>query len=155
MARKPRVVRAVALSSEQREADEWIKQLDRDRLPRLREAAQQWGTAVSTVTGLLGAGSVINADSAVRSLRDNWGLAYGVFAATALLAAVCSILFASAAARSQIVMLPVDVNEQIRLRDQLIATVVKRLFWSRTLFLVSILLLLAAFGIRWYAPTAG
>jgi hypothetical protein len=150
--RKPRVIRSVLLSSEQREADEWVKQLDRERLPRLREVAQQWGTAVSAVTGLIGAGSIVNADSAVRSLRGGWGLLYGVFAAAALLAAVVSILLAGAAARSQLVKLPVDVNAQIKLREQLVDLVVKRLFWSRAFFGLSILLLIIAFGIRWYAP---
>src|SRR5688500_4571177 len=98
---EPRVpkVRPAKLTPEMRDADEWAEQLIAEQFPRTRALAAQWGATLAALTALFGAGTVIDADDAVRALHpEGWGIAYGILTAGALLAAAIAILLAAHAA---------------------------------------------------------
>lgn len=152
---EPRVpkVRPAKLTPEMRDADEWAEQLIAEQLPRTRALAAQWGTTLAALTALFGAGIVIDADDAVRALHPKgWAIAYGILTAAALLAAAIAILLAAQAAHGSLFTIPPDVAERVALRRRLVAEAQRNLRWSRRAAAVAVLLLIASFGVRWYAP---
>ena len=147
----PKVLPA-KLTPEMRDADEWAEQLIAEQLPRTRALAAQWGATLAALTALLGVGTIIDADDAVRALDPGWGIAYGILTAAALLAAAIAILLAAEAAHGSLSTIPPDVAERVALRRRLVAEAQRNLEWSRRAAAVAALLLIASFGVRWYAP---
>jgi hypothetical protein len=110
------------LTPEIRDADEWAEQLIAEQLPRTRTLAAQSGATVAALTALFGAGTVIDADDAVRALDpEGWGIAYGILTAAALLAAAIAVLLAAHAAHGSLSTIPPDVTEREALRRRLVA----------------------------------
>lgn len=152
---EPRVpkVRPAKLTPEMRDADKWAEELIAEQLPRTRGLAAQWGGTLAALTALFGAGIVIDADDAVRALDPaGWAIAYGILTAAALLAAAIAILLAAHAAHGSLFTIPPDVSERVALRRRLVAEAQRNLQWSRRAAALAALLLIASFGVRWYAP---
>jgi len=145
-------LRYVQLTPQQRDADLWAEQILRERLPRTRELAKEWGATVAAVTALFGTGTVIDADAAVRALLRGWAAAYGVLVCLAILAAGGAILFASSAAQARLTVIPPGATERVATREQLVTLSLRDLRVSRWLAAAALLLLIASFGVRWYAP---
>jgi hypothetical protein len=140
------------LTPEQRDADAWAEQALQQRLPATRDLAQKWGATVTALTALLGTGTIIDADDAVRALESSYAVYYGIAAGGALLAAAASILFASQAGQVGLVQIPPGVKERVALRNSLFEGAARKLRVSGFFAAVAVVLLIASFGIRWYAP---
>lgn len=153
--RRPRVVGpGRPVTPAERDADEWAEQLLAERLPAIRSLAERWGTIVGTLTGLLGAGSVINADDAVRALREPWSVIYGVLAGAALASAAVATYLAGRAASGGLHQVPPGVRDRMALRTRLFASAARDLALSRRTTALALLALAASFAIRWYAPVS-
>jgi hypothetical protein len=146
-------LRAAELSEAERDADTWARTIIDARLARMRELATQWGATISALTALFGTGVIIDADDAVRALDPAaWSIAYGALAGLALGLAAFAIYAASSAAQAQVVSIPPGAPERLRLQNELVSTAVSRLRRSRILGALAIIVLLASFAVRWYAP---
>jgi len=131
-------------------AEEWAEAAIRERLPRLRAMATEWQKTVATVAGLFGAGTLFNADTAVRALGWIGKTGFAVLAVVAFLAASGSIVLASLASQTRLVEIPPDVVSRRRLRDQEFEEARLRLRWSRLLAGVAVVALLGSFLFRWF-----
>ena len=152
---EPRIpkVRPAKLTPEMRDADNWAEQLIAEQLPRTRALAAQWAATLGGLTALFGAGMVIDADDAVRALHpEGWAIAYGILTAAALVAAATAILLAALAAQGSVVTIPPDITERLELRQRLVADARRNVQWSRRSAALAVILLIGAFGVRWYAP---
>ncbi len=145
-------VGAAAVSDEERAANAWAIEALKERLPRIRAAAEKWGTTVSALTALLGTGTVVQADDVVRSLTTGAALWYGVFVLLALLAAAGSILYAAWAAQESDKSIAPGLEERLTLYDDQWKDAIENLRVSRMLAGVAAVCLIISFGIRWYAP---
>jgi hypothetical protein len=136
----------------QREADEWADGLIRNRLPALRTLGGQWAATIAALTGLLGAGTVIDADDAVRGLKEPWGPVYGLLVGAALISAAVATYLAGEVAAGGLREIPIDINERLNLQDRLYRNAVQRFHWSRAATAAALVLLGLSFAVRWYAP---
>jgi hypothetical protein len=145
-------IRPGRLTEEDRAADIWANQLVNDRLPRLRALSEKWSGTIATLAALLGAATVLDADSAVRGLEELWSILYAACVAAALGFAAWATLSAASAAQGGIVEIPPDVGGRKQLQEKLVQSAINDLKWSRIATLVALALLAAAFAIRWFAP---
>ena len=150
----PRVkIRRAQLTPALRDADIWAEQVVRERLPRTRELAQQWGATVTALTSLLGAGTIISSDDVVRSLDPPaWSMLYGVLVGFSLVSAAVSILLASLAGQASWAVIRPGVRERLALYEELVTRARNQLWWSRVLAAISLVLLIISFAVRWFAP---
>jgi len=146
-------LRAVRLTPAELAADAWAEKAIDERLTAIRSAASDWGKAVATIAGLLGAGSLLNADTAVRALKPNADIAYAVLAALAFVTAVAAVTFASLAASPRRRLFGPDVGSRQTARAAAFTRASRLLFASRITTGLAVTLLLASFGVRWFAPT--
>jgi len=102
---------------------------------------------------LLGAGTVINADVAIRALDGPWDLLYGVLVAAALTSAAAATYLAAQVAAGGLHEIPADVRERLSLRDRLFDHAVRKLRWSHWATALALFLLACSFAVRWYAPS--
>jgi hypothetical protein len=146
-------VKPATLTPGQRDADAWAEEAERERLPRIRQVAQDWQVSVSTITALFGAGTLISADAVVRSLDPSgWAVLYGVLAALALVSAGVAILLASLAGHPVWSTRSPNVPAEVQLREDRISKAHCKLLWSRILAFLAVALLIAGYAVRWYAP---
>lgn len=152
---EPRIpkVRPAKLTPEMRDADNWAELLIAEQLPRTRSLAAQWGATLGALTALFGAGTIIDADDSVRALHpEGWAILYGILTAAALVAAAIAIVLAALAAQGSVVEIPPDITERLELRQRLVADAQRNVQWSRRVAGLAVVVLVAAFGVRWYAP---
>ena len=148
----PRLIEPAPLSPADREADIWAEELTRERLSRIRSLGEKWSATVATLTGLLGAGSILASDQAIRALVPVWRVAYGVLAGAALTSAVLATIAAAYAAQGGIVRIPADIVGRRQLQERLVEDGWRHLRRSRFLVITALVLLATALAIRWYAP---
>lgn len=148
----PIKVRATRLTAAELAADAWAEKAIDERLPTIRAAASDWGKAVATIAGLLGAGSLLNADTAVRELSSGAAITYAALAGLAFVSAVAAVTLASLAAAPHRQLITPDVGDRGRLRDSTFTTAARRLDASRIATGLAVLLLLASFAVRWFGP---
>lgn len=151
--RLPRVVGAVPVTPEQRDADEWVEEAIRETLARVRELAGKWGTTVTALTGLFGVGSLIDGDDAIRALPASWRIAYGVVSLAALVAAAGSITWAATAAQATVGLVGPDLAERTGEQARRTTAALGRLARSRIAAGAALTFGVVALAIRWYAPT--
>ncbi|MBO0901802.1 hypothetical protein J1G42_14550 [Cellulomonas sp. zg-ZUI222] len=133
------------------EVDAWADAAVSERLPRLRAVAAEWQKTVGTVAGLLGAGTLLNADTAVGSLSPAARNLFALAAGIAFTAAAASIVLASLAAQPRIQEIPPGVVARRAARDEAFVYARRRLVASRWCAGIALVALLASFGVRWYA----
>lgn len=148
---RPPSVQGARLNPEDRAADDWAEAAVRDRLPRLRATAAAWQQTVGTVAGLLGIGTLFNADAVVDKMSEPEKAWFAVLAIAAFLAASGSIALASLASQYRSVEIPPDVTARRGLEDAAFKYTRLRLMWSRQLAGVAMLALLGSFLFRWFA----
>jgi len=147
-------IRAAAPASEQeRLADQWADEAILSHLPRLRTSAAEWQKAVASLAGLLGAGTLLNADSAVRALSPGWRIGYGVAAGLALVLAGSALALASVASQNREVEIPPDLGERLQLYNKTVEYTCSRLQLSRRCTALAAVALIISFAIRWYGPS--
>ena len=147
------MIKPARLSPTDLEVDAWAEQLVRERLPRIRTLGEKWSATIATLTGLLGAGSVLSSDQAVRSLAPGWRVGYGALVVAALVAAVFATICAATVAQGGIVEIPPDIAGRHKLHDRLLQGGWRNLQRSRAATVVALILFAVAFAVRWYAPT--
>jgi hypothetical protein len=143
---------SVYITQDELEAEEWASKAWRDRLPGVRALAGQWTATVGVITGLLGAGTLLSADSTIQALASPWSLFYGLLAGGALLAVAISTLYGSLASQGTIKDRPISSKDAVELLDSEVARSVRQLHASRVVAGFALVLLIAALGVRWYAP---
>jgi hypothetical protein len=116
--------------------------------------AEKWGATVTAVTSLLGAGTLIDADTAVRSLRPWAAYVYGGLVITALGCAAKAILSAAQAAQDKPITVPPAAAERLKLYREHTDEAMKALGKSREFAGLAFVLLLVSFLVRWFAPYA-
>ncbi|MDC7121199.1 hypothetical protein OMK64_06590 [Cellulomonas fimi] len=133
------------------EIDAWADAAVAERLPRLRAVAAEWQKTVGAVAGLLGAGTLLNADSTARALPLGARHVFTLAAVLAFTAAAASIVLASVAAQPRIRTIPPGVAARRAARDEAFSYARARLVASRWCAGVALVALLVSFGVRWYA----
>jgi hypothetical protein len=140
------------LTDEERAAEQWATSAVHTRLPQVRTIAQRWQTSVTTITGLFGAATVLDADTAIRAIAPTWNYTYGALVAGSLLFAALALYLASLAGDPTGKVIPAGVRRQVQLSEEVFKIASSRLMWSRIWTLPAALLLIVALGVRWYAP---
>jgi hypothetical protein len=140
------------VTPDQLAADRWAEGVRRESLERTRALAAQWATTVGVVFAILGIGTIIDSDDVVRALQPNWAVAYGLLAGAALVLAAASTLLASRGAQPRFSPVKPGADYRVRLREDLAQKARSDIYRSQVLFVIAILALVAAFGVRWYAP---
>lgn len=141
-----------SLTEEERAAAEWSSDAARTRLTTVRTSAQHWQSTLSTIVGLFGAATVLNADGAVRALAPYWNWLYGVLVVLSLVFAALALKLASQAGEPDRVSIPADIRRQVALRAQAFTTAWERLSRARLLAVPAVVLLILAMAVRWYGP---
>lgn len=133
------------------EIDAWADAAIAERLPRLRAVAAEWQKTVGAVAGLLGAGTLLNADTTVRALSPDARNLFALAAGLAFTAAAASIVLASLAAQPRVRRIPPGVVARRAARDGAFSYAHGRLLASRWCAGIALFALLVSFGVRWYA----
>lgn len=141
-----------ALTEQQRQVNKWAKDALANRLTTLRTTAQHWQTTISTIIGLFGAASIIGTDKDLASLKSPADMFYGGVGLVALICGAVALHKAALASEGSVVNLPADIGGRVAEYNRVADEASKRLKCSRWWTWAAVFLLLAANGIRWYAP---
>jgi hypothetical protein len=150
--RRPTILGPAELSGDDLALDDWARAAVSERLPRLRTVSTAWATAVSTITALFGAATVIDADSQVRALKAPWHVIYGILTAASLLCVAAGIALAFWGGQFRSETVPPDVEGRRELRKEVVARTDRDLKWSQIATAAAVVLLIASLAVRWYAP---
>jgi hypothetical protein len=140
------------ITKKQQVAEEWVNEAYKTRLTVLRAAAQHWQSTVSTITGLFGAATLLDADEQVRKLAAFWSPAYGGLVLLSLVFAAAAIWLASSAGVANVARVSPDIDDRVKKFDDLFENAQDELWCSRFLTALAAMALVAALGVRWYAP---
>jgi hypothetical protein len=143
------------MSSEQRLAHERRKQLRQESLVVARSTAEKWaGTSVALLAAL-GFATIVQGGKQIRSLDEpyEYYVAAGVLCSLAL--AVLAILFAAIAAQgsSPTAMTKLTATELLTYEEDEAEKAAEKLSVSRRLLGLATILVIAAVGFLFYAPT--
>jgi hypothetical protein len=141
-----------ALTDRQRQVNKWAKDALANQLTTLRTTAQHWQTTVSTIIGLFGAASIIGTDKDLASLKQPFDIWYGAVGLVALVCGAVALHKAALASEGSVVNIPADIEGRVDAYDLVVDDATKRLRCSRWWTWAAVFLLLAANGVRWYAP---
>jgi hypothetical protein len=148
------VVAAGQASPDELRALTWSESLSEDQLNAWRRLASTWGATISVLLGLLGAGTVLNADDDVRALAGStWPALFGCFALIALGSGAFAIYAAHVASQPvKVENIGPSTTEQVAAYEGLISRTQRWLNWSKIATCISIVALISSFAVRWYAP---
>jgi hypothetical protein len=127
--------------------------LGRTELTRLRAAAGNWRTGLAALLALLPTLVVVKGNDAVKDLSNGYKLLIGVLTALGALAAIIAAVLALRAAFGPLKREQWRADMDALRRDET-DTTISDLKWTRKLTLASLLLLGAAIGIAWSAPSS-
>jgi hypothetical protein len=135
----------------------WAKRLESitfDALSNTRAAAVKWASTITAVTGVFGIFALVKGRSDITALTHGWELVVAGLFLVAVLCLLRSIVLAALAAEGTPTFESVDTTNIRRKYSHATAVAAFQLVGSRVLAVVAMLLVTAAVGIVWFAPSA-